>query len=144
MARKMPQNLEAEMSVLGVAFLNAQDVNKIVEEVTADMFFDERNRIIFNAIKNLHDSKTPIDITTIKDELDKDKKLNTVGLDYLTDVIDSVVTTANLDFYIKIIKDYAIRRNLIETATEIINTTYEDENITTLLDTAEKKYIKCR
>lgn len=141
MARKMPQNLEAEMSVLGVAFLNAQDVNKIVEEVTADMFFDERNRIIFNAIKNLHDSKTPIDITTIKDELDKDKKLNTVGLDYLTDVIDSVVTTANLDFYIKIIRDYAIRRNLIETATEIINTTYEDENITTLLDTAEKNIL---
>lgn len=141
MARKMPQNLEAEMSVLGVAFLNEQDVNKIVEEVTADMFFDERNKIIFNAIKNLHDSKTPIDITTIKDELDKDKKLNTVGLDYLTDVIDSVVTTANLDFYIKIIKDYAIRRNLIETATEIINTTYEDENITTLLDTAEKNIL---
>ncbi len=141
MARKMPQNLEAEMSVLGVAFLNAGDVQKIVEEVTADMFFDERNRIIFNAIKNLHDSRTPIDITTIKDELDKDKKLNTVGLDYLTDVIDSVVTTANLDFYIKIIRDYAIRRNLIETATEIINTTYEDENITTLLDTAEKNIL---
>lgn len=141
MARKMPQNLEAEMSVLGVAFLNAQDVNKIVEEVTADMFFDERNKIIFNAIKNLHDSKTPIDITTIKDELDKDKKLNSVGLDYLTDVIDSVVTTANLDFYIKIIKDYAIRRNLIETATEIINTTYDDENITALLDSAEKNIL---
>ena len=141
MARKMPQNLEAEMSVLGVAFLNAGDVQKIVEEVTADMFFDERNRIIFNAIKNLHDSRTPIDITTIKDELDKDKKLNTVGLDYLTDVIDSVVTTANLDFYIKIIRDYAIRRNLIETATDIINNTYEDENITTLLDTAEKNIL---
>ena len=141
MARKMPQNLEAEMSVLGVAFLNAGDVQKIVEEVTADMFFDERNRIIFNAIKNLHDSRTPIDITTIKDELDKDKKLNTVGLDYLTDVIDSVVTTANLNFYIKIIRDYAIRRNLIETATDIINTTYEDENITTLLDTAEKNIL---
>ena len=141
MARKMPQNLEAEMSVLGVAFLNEQDVNKIVEEVTTDMFFDERNKIIFNAIKSLHDSKTPIDITTIKDELDKDKKLNTVGLDYLTDVIDSVVTTANLDFYIKIIRDYAIRRNLIETATEIINTTYEDENITTLLDSAEKNIL---
>ncbi len=141
MARKMPQNLEAEMSVLGVAFLNPRDVQKIVEEVTVDMFFDERNKIIFNAIKNLHDSKTPIDITTIKDELDKDKKLNTVGLDYLTDVIDSVVTTANLDFYIKIIRDYAIRRNLIETATEIINTTYEDENINTLLDSAEKNIL---
>ena len=104
MARKMPQNLEAEMSVLGVAFINNEEVNKIVEEVTTDMFYDERNKFIFNAIKSLHESRTPIDITTIKDELDKDKKLNTVGLDYIADVIDSVVTSANLDFYIKIIK----------------------------------------
>ena len=141
MARKMPQNLEAEMSVLGVAFINNEDVNKIVEEVTVDMFYDERNKFIFNAIKSLHESKTPIDITTIKDELDKDKKLNTVGLDYIADVIDSVVTSANLDFYIKIIKDYAIRRNLIDTATDIINTTYEDENINVLLDRAEKNIL---
>ena len=141
MARKMPQNLEAEMSVLGVAFINEYDVNKIVEEVTVDMFFDERNRHIFNAIKNLHDSKIPIDITTIKNELDKDKKLNSVGLDYLSEVIDSVVTSANLDFYIKIVKDYAVRRNLIETATEIINETYDDEDVTSLLDNAEKNIL---
>ncbi len=141
MARKMPQNLEAEMSVLGVAFINNEEVNKIVEEVTTDMFYDERNKFIFNAIKSLHESRTPIDITTIKDELDKDKKLNTVGLDFIADVIDSVVTSANLDFYIKIIKDYAIRRNLIDTATDIINTTYEDENINVLLDSAEKNIL---
>lgn len=141
MARKMPQNLEAEMSVLGVAFINEYDVNKIVEEVTVDMFFDERNRHIFNAIKNLHDNKIPIDITTIKNELDKDKKLNSVGLDYLSEVIDSVVTSANLDFYIKIVKDYAVRRNLIETATDIINNTYDDEDVTSLLDNAEKNIL---
>ena len=141
MARKMPQNLEAEMSVLGVAFINEYDVNKIVEEVTVDMFFDERNRPIFNAIKSLHDNKIPIDITTIKNELDKDKKLNSVGLDYLSEVIDSVVTSANLDFYIKIVKDYAVRRNLIETATDIINETYEDEDVTSLLDNAEKNIL---
>ena len=141
MARKMPQNLEAEMSVLGVAFINEYDVNKIVEEVTVDMFFDERNRHIFNAIKNLHDEKIPIDITTIKNELDKDKKLNSVGLDYLSEVIDSVVTSANLDFYIKIVKDYAVRRNLIETATDIINNTYDDEDVTSLLDNAEKNIL---
>ena len=141
MARKMPQNLEAEMSVLGVAFINEYDVNKIVEEVTVDMFFDERNRHIFNAIKRLHDNKIPIDITTIKNELDKDKKLNSVGLDYLSEVIDSVVTSANLDFYIKIVKDYAVRRNLIETATDIINETYEDEDVTSLLDNAEKNIL---
>ena len=137
----MPQNLEAEMSVLGVAFINENDVNHIVEEVTVDMFFDERNRYIFNAIKNLYDNKTPIDIMTVKNELDKDKKLNSVGLDYLSEVIDSVISSANLDFYIKIVKDYAIRRNLIETANEIINNTYEDEDVTKLLDSAEKNIL---
>ena len=141
MARKIPQNLEAEMSVLGVAFINEYDVAKIVEEVTVDMFFDERNKFIFNAIKNLHEAKIPIDIMTVKNELDKDKKLNTVGLDYLSEVIDSVVTSANLDFYIKIVKDFAVRRNLIETATEIINDSYEEEEVTYLLDKAEKNIL---
>ena len=141
MARSMPQNKEAEMSVLGVAFLNNNEVSKIVEEVTSDMFFDERNRYIFNAIKSLHESKTPIDVTTLRNELDKDKKFSAVGLDYITEVIDSVVTSANLDFYIKIIKDYAIRRNLIETASDIITTTYDEEDVNSLLDSAEKNIL---
>lgn len=141
MARSMPFNLEAEMSVLGVAFLNNNEVSKIVEEVTVDMFFDERNRYLFNAIKSLHDSKTPIDTTTLRNELDKDKKFNAVGLDYITEVVDSVVTSANLDFYIKIIKDYAVRRNLIETANDIITTSYDEEDVNRLLDNAEKNIL---
>lgn len=141
MARKMPQNLEAEMSVLGVAFINNAEVSKIIEEITVDMFFDERNRFIFNAIKNLHESKTPIDITTLKNELDKEKKLNAVGLDYLTEVIDSVISSANLDFYIKIVKDFAVRRNLIETANEIITDTYDNEDVNGVLDSAEKNIL---
>ncbi len=141
MARRMPANLEAEMSVLGVAFINNNDVEKIVEEVTSDMFFDERNKHIFNAIKNLHDESTPVDVTTIKNELDKSKHLNTVGIDYLSEVIDSVVTSANLDHYIKIVKDYAVRRNLIETATEIVTESYDTEDLTYLLDNAEKNIL---
>ena len=141
MARKLPQNLEAEMSVLGVAFLNPELVNDIIEEVTPDMFVDERNKLIFNAIKNLNENNDPIDITTIKNELDKNKKINSVGLDYISEVIDSVVTSANLNYYIKIIKDNAIRRNLIDTATNIIDETYDEEDITTVMDDAERNIL---
>ena len=141
MARTMPANIEAEMSVLGVAFIDKNAVNKIVEEVMSEMFFDERNKAIFNAIKSLHDNNTPIDITTIKNELDKDKKLKMVSLDYLGEVIDSVVTTANIDYYINIVKDYAIRRNLINTATEIVTDSYDNEDLNYLLDNTEKKII---
>lgn len=141
MARSMPFNEEAEKSVLGVAFLNNNEVSKIVEEVTEDMFFKEENKYIFNAIKSLYESKVPIDVMTIREELDKVKKFNAVGLDYITDVIDSVISSANLDFYIKIIKDYAVRRNLIETASDIITHTYEDESVDKLLDSAEKNIL---
>ena len=141
MARRMPANLEAEMSVLGVAFINNNDVEKIVEEVTSDMFYDERNKHIFSAIKSLHDEATPVDVTTIKNELDKTKNLNTVGIEYLSEVIDSVVTSANLDHYIKIVKDFAVRRNLIETATQIVTDAYETDDLTYMLDSAEKNIL---
>lgn len=141
MARSMPMNLEAEMSVLGVAFLNNNEVSKIVEEVNVDMFFDVRNKYLFNAIKSLHENKIPIDVTTLRDELDKDKKLNAVGLDYISEVVDSVINSANLDFYIKIIKDYAIRRNLIDTSNGIITASYDEENVNKLLDNAEKNIL---
>lgn len=141
MARQMPKNVEAEMSVLGVAFINGDMIAKIIEEVTPEMFYDERNKIIFKAIKNLYSEHIPLDITTLKDELDKEKKLNTVGLDYISEVIDSVITSANLDYYIKIIKDNAIRRYLITTATDIITATYEEENVLTLLDNAERNIL---
>ena len=141
-ARQMPQNLEAEMSVLGVAFINQYSIEKISEELTSDMFFDEKNRYIFEAIIELHKNRIPVDVTTIKDELDKRKKLNAAGgVEYIGDVIDSVVTAANLEYYIKIVKDNAVRRNLINTATDIVTEAYEEDNITSLLDGAERSIL---
>lgn len=142
-SRQMPQNKEAEMSVLGVAFLSQNALCKVCEEVLPEMFYSEQNRKIFIAIKNLYDAKIPVDITTIKEELDKKKELNSVGgIDYISEIIDSVATTANIDYYIKIIKEKAVVRNLIDTATDIITEAYEsDDNITNLLDNAEKNIL---
>lgn len=100
--RQMPQNLEAEMSVLGVAFLNKNALSKICEEITEDMFYSEQNQKLYAAIKSLYESRTPVDITTVKEELDKKKNLSAVGgLEYISEVIDSVATAANLDYYIR-------------------------------------------
>lgn len=142
-SRKMPQNIEAEMSVLGVAFLNDYAMEKIVEEIDSEMFFQEANRKIFEALKSLYQASTPIDITTVKNELDKQKNLNAIGgITYLSEVIDSVATSANLDYYINIVKEKATRRKLIDTATDIITDTYEeDRDLTTVLDQAEKKIL---
>ncbi len=139
--KQMPQNKEAEMSVLGVCFLNKYALEKVVEEVEASMFYNDANQKIFSALVELHKNSTPVDITTVKNELDKQKSLNAIGgLDYISEVIDSVATTANLDSYIKIIKEKAIRRRLIDTATDIITDTYEEEKeLAVLLDNSEKR-----
>jgi replicative DNA helicase len=141
--RKMPQNIEAEMSVLGCAFLNKNALTKICEDLYPDMFYSDANRKLFEAIKRCYDEKTPVDITTIKEELDKKKDLSAVGgIDYISEVIDSVATAANLDYYIKIVKDKAVIRNLIDTATDIVTNAYEeDEDLTHILDDAEKKIL---
>ncbi len=142
MARVMPSNKEAEMSVLGVAFIDNSLVDTICEEINSDMFFDERNKYLFEAIKELHDNNIPIDAGMVKEELDKKKRLNTIGgLPYISQVIDSVITTANLSYYLNIIKEHATRRNLINTATEIINEAYDEENITNVLDDAERNIL---
>ncbi len=142
MARVMPSNKEAEMSVLGVMFIDNSLVDSICEEVNADMFFDEKNKILFEAISDLHNQNIPIDAGMVKEELDKKKKLNTIGgLSYISEVIDSVITTANLSHYIAILKEHATRRNLINAATEVINEAYDEENVTTVLDDAEKNIL---
>lgn len=141
--KQMPQNIEAEMSVLGVCFLNKYALEKVCEEVDKSMFYNEANKKIFEALLELYKSNTPVDSTTVKNELDKQKNLNAIGgLEYIGEIIDSVATTANLDSYIKIIKEKAIRRKLIDTATDIISETYEEEkDLTLLLDNSEKKVL---
>ena len=140
--RALPNDLEAEMSVLGVAFLSNEALEKISEEVTEEMFYTEKNRIIFNAMINLYKENTPLDLTTIRAELDKKKSFNEVGgINYLTEIIDSVVTSANLEYYIKILKDAAIRRNVIGVATDIVTSAYNEENVTSMLDNAERNIL---
>lgn len=141
--RKMPQNLDAEMSCLGVAFIDNDALSKICEELDTEMFYSEKNKKIFEAIKRLYINKTPIDITTVSEELDKSKNLaNIGGIEYLTDVIDSVATAANLEYYMQIVKEKAVVRYLIDTSTNIINEAYdEEENVTSLLDNAERQIL---
>lgn len=141
--RVMPQNIEAEMSVLGVAFINPGAMESIMENLNEDMFFSEANKKVFQALSELYKNRTPIDITTVKNELDKQKNLTAIGgVEYLSDIVDSVATSANLNYYIEIVKDKATRRKLIDTATNIITDAYnESDNLTTILDNSESKLL---
>ena len=138
--RKIPQNLEAEMSILGACFLSTYALDKVCEEVTNDMFFSDANKKIFEAIYELHNKKTPLDSTTLINEIEKKENINTIGgVEYLSEVIDSVITAANIDYYIDIVREKALRRKLIEVSTNITTSAFDEDSETNdIIDNAEK------
>ena len=138
--RKMPQNLEAEMSIIGSCFLSTYALDKVCEEVTNDMFYSEANKKIFEAINELHKNKIPLDSTTLINEVEKRDNINSIGgVEYLSEVIDSVITAANIDYYIDIVREKALRRKLIEVSTSITTSAFDEESETNdIIDSAEK------
>ena len=139
--RKLPQNLEAEMNVLGCAFLTTYALEKVCEELSSDMFLSEANKRIFEAIYELHQNKIPLDSATVKNEIEKKGSINIIGgIEYLSDVIDSVITAANVDYYIDIVRDKALIRKLIDVTTNITTNAYNEESDTNdIIDDAEKR-----
>lgn len=143
MARKEPQNIDAEISVLGCGFLEKTALDKIMDEVSDEMFYSEANKIIYKAMKALHTNNIPVDANTICNELDKNKSLSAVGgVEYITDIINSVPSTANLNYYIKIIFEKAILRNLISKATNIQEECYDEQYpILEIVENAERNIL---
>ncbi len=143
MNKKMPYNLEAEQAVLGSMFIAKYALQKAIELITPDLFYSDAHAKIFETIKSLSENNAPIDITTVTNELDNKKLLRQVGdVEYLSEVINAVPTAANIDYYIKIVEEKAILRRLINEATQIAEEGYENmEDITTILDNAEKKIL---
>ncbi len=143
MARKEPQNIDAEISVLGCGFLERTALDKIMDEVTDEMFYSVENRIIYKAMKNLHTNNIPVDAATVCNELDKNKELSKVGgVEYITDIINSVPSTANLNYYIKIIFEKSILRNLINKTTKIQEECYEEQDsIVDIVENAERNIL---
>lgn len=141
--RSMPNNLEAEQSVLGSCFLSKYALQKATENLTSQSFYNEKNAKIFLAMTNLMEENTPIDLTTVTSYLKNRNELKEVGgVEYLTEILNFVPTATNIDYYIKNVEESAILRNLITTATEIAEDGYRtDESINEILDNSEKRIL---
>ena len=141
--RALPNNLEAEESVLGACFLSKYAIQKASENLTEESFYSDKNAKIFSAMTSLADEATPIDITTVTSYLKKKNELNEVGgVEYLTEVLNFVPTASNIDYYIQAVEESAILRNLIETATDIASSGYStDESVNEILDNSEKRIL---
>lgn len=143
MARKEPQNIEAEINALGCAFLNKSALDKVCEDLSVDMFYLDSHKKIYEVLTKLRSKDIAVDVTTVSNELEKDKNLGTIGgIEYLTEIIDSVATPANIEYYINIIFEKYVLRNLINKSTKIIDECYEEkEELNTIVENAEKNIL---
>lgn len=139
--KEEPKNLEAEMCVLGCAYMSSSALEKVCDELSSDMFYDKRNSVIYDALSELKKRNEKIDSTILKNEIEKNTPINSVGgVEYLSDVIDSVVSASNIDSYIKIVREKALRRKLITVCEDIEkNARVEDQDTNDLIESAEKK-----
>lgn len=121
-----PQNIEAEMSVLGAMLFSPEAVSRAIELLEESFFYLESHRAVFSAAINLFDRNQPIDLITVTEELRKRKKLEAVGgASYLTQLTASVPTAANVDYYARMVKEKALLRSLIQTATQVIQESFD-------------------
>ncbi len=138
--RLPPQNIEAEMAVLGSMLLDRETISQAIETLDASYFYKDAHKKIYSAILGLFDGNKGIDIVTLIEELKKTGSLDAVGGPAIvTNISSSVPTTANFVHYAKIVKEKALLRNLIGTATQIVSSCYDSsQDIDTILDKSEQ------
>lgn len=141
--KNIPNNIEAEQAVIGSMFLSKYALDKACETLVRESFYNNNNAIIFETIKEMSENKKPIDLTTLTTELKNKNLINEIGgVEYLSEVLESVPTAANVEYYIKLVEDAAVLRRLIEVSTNITTNAYQsDGNVNETLDEAERKIL---
>ncbi len=136
-----PQNIEAEKSVLGSMLVEKEAIGKAIEVLgNEEPFYKEAHKKIYSAIVDLFVRNEPADLVTVTEELSRKGDLEAIGgTAYLTELINSVPTAANVEYYAKIVLEKARLRGLINACDEIKNLSYEStEEADRIVDSAEK------
>ncbi|VHF55580.1 replicative DNA helicase [Streptococcus pyogenes] len=125
--RVQPQDLLAEQSVLGSIFISPDKLIAVREFISPDDFYKYAHKIIFRAMITLSDRNDAIDATTIRTILDDQDDLQSIGgLSYIVELVNSVPTSANAEYYAKIVAEKAMLRDIIARLTESVNLAYDE------------------
>ncbi|MGM9551210.1 MAG: replicative DNA helicase [Clostridia bacterium] len=136
--KTMPYNIEAEQAVLGSMIFDDKALVKCVESLSADDFYTNAHKTIYNAMENLFNEGKPVDVVTLSDKLGSD--IDAVGgMGYISGIVQNVLSTENLSHYISIVEGRSILRKLVNAASEIIDiSTADKEEVTAILDKSEQ------
>lgn len=148
-----PSNVEAERALLGSILMDAigRNGDRVMDiclssAVSAETFFDPRNREVFATMLAMSRASKPLDAITLTEELRTSGKLDGIGgAAYVQSLIDQVQTTANAEYYLSIIRDKQLRRTMIERAARVIERSYDEGRYPdprTVLGEAEKDFLE--
>lgn len=136
-----PQNIEAEQSVLGSLMLDKEAIIRIADILEPNDFYRNTHAIIYQIMVELYEKNEPIDLLSLTSRLEDKKKLEEIGGNsYLTSLVNMVPTAAHIVHYAKIVKQKKTLRDLIESAYQISEASYQEpDDVENLVDEAEQK-----
>ena len=139
--KSSPQSIEAEKSVLGSMMIDKNVIAQAVEILSAEDFYRDAHKYIFKSIVEMYQRDEPIDEINLLEHLKSTDRLEkSGGISYITEIGSSVLTTANVKSYIKIVEDKATLRKLIDSSTKIIESCYNNQDdVEKVIDVAEQK-----
>ncbi|MDY3298277.1 replicative DNA helicase [Selenomonas sp.] len=139
--RMLPQNVEAELSVLGAIMIKNDAMTQVQDKLRSEDFYRESHRIVYDTMNELVRDSKPIDLLTLEEALRKKGVLEKIGgVGFLTQVANYVPTAANIVYHANIVKEKSELRHLIDAATIIAGNAYEGtEDVQDIMDDAEKR-----
>jgi len=139
MGNKPPQAIEVEEAVLGAMLLEPECVDLAMEELTPSCFYDPKHRMIFEAMSSLVTEHTSVDIITVGNRLKSDGRLEDIGgYVVLANLSEKVGSAAHMEYYVKILKQKTIQRDLITASHNILTAAFDESiNVDELIDKAQ-------
>ncbi len=139
--KSLPQNIEAEQSVLGSMIIDRGAIARAAEALSTEDFYRDSHKVIFSVIIEMSQKDIPVDMITLIEHLRVLAKLESAGgITYITEISTSVPSTANLKTYIDIVAEKSMLRKLIKASNEIIAESYDkQDDVEKVIDNAEKR-----
>lgn len=135
-----PQDIDSEISVLGSLMLDKNAIVKVTDILEPADFYHPAHQKIYEVILELFEKNKPIDLLTVSNRLKEKKLIKKIGgIEYLTELINKVPTSAHIEHYASVVREKRIRRELINASSEINEQAVEKEDFDDLIDEVEKR-----
>jgi replicative DNA helicase len=138
--RTPPHSVEAEKAAIGAMLISDNAVNTILEILSPVDFYDEKNRVIFESIRELRDNSAPVDVVTVSERLEANGKLEKIGGPaYISEIAENVPSASSGEYYANTVVEKSVLRQLIQASLKIVDNVFEfQSDVERLSDEAER------